>query len=87
MSLRELPANRYTFLSTLNAAVVTPPRDLADGSNLPLLSALIVGNSLARLGLLPTVWAAAAKRRPAVAIALNSSRLMRRRDRRPRSNG
>jgi cytochrome c-type biogenesis protein len=43
MSLREIASNWYAFLSTFNATVAMPLRDLADGINLPLVSALIFG--------------------------------------------
>ncbi len=43
MSLREIATSWYAFLSTVNAAVATPLRDLADGLNLPLVSVLIFG--------------------------------------------
>jgi cytochrome c-type biogenesis protein len=43
MGLRELAGQWYAVLSTLNAAVASPLRDLADAVNLPLLSALLFG--------------------------------------------
>jgi len=43
MSLRELVSSWYTVLSTLNAAVAGPLRDLADGIDVPLASALLFG--------------------------------------------
>jgi len=41
--MRELAAEWYTMLSTLNAAVAGPLRGLADGMGLPLVSALLFG--------------------------------------------
>src|SRR6266536_1606594 len=43
MSLRELATNWYAILSTLNAAVAGPLRDLADSIDVPLVSALLFG--------------------------------------------
>ena len=43
MSLRELATGWYAFISTVNAAVATPLRDLSDGLGLPLVSVLIFG--------------------------------------------
>src|SRR5687768_10052498 len=43
MSLREFATGWYALLSTVNAAVATPLRDLSDGLGLPLVSVLIFG--------------------------------------------
>jgi hypothetical protein len=43
MELREFVAGWYALLSTLNAAVAGPVRDLADGLGIPLVSALLFG--------------------------------------------
>ena len=41
--MRELVITWYAYLSTLNAAVALPIRDLADGLGIPVLSALLFG--------------------------------------------
>ena len=41
--MRELVVAWYSYLSTFNAAVALPIRDLADGLGVPLLSALLFG--------------------------------------------
>jgi cytochrome c-type biogenesis protein len=43
MSLHELAASWYAILSTLNAAVAGPLRELADSIDVPLVSALLLG--------------------------------------------
>jgi cytochrome c-type biogenesis protein len=43
MGLRELAINWYAILSTLNAAVAGPLRDLADSIDVPLVSVLLFG--------------------------------------------
>src|SRR6266536_6204428 len=43
MSLSGVVATWYVMLSGLNAALAGPVRDLADGLNLPLVSALLFG--------------------------------------------
>src|SRR5438093_13239731 len=41
--MRELAANWYVFLSSLNASLALPLRALGDGLGIPMLSALLFG--------------------------------------------